>query len=306
MTRLESEGIRGADLVFACIGPALEIYSRYSQVVDAEDRPIPLGGDPTASEPHKRGYFAYVWETVARLALEQVLGTGDGQSGGATGLEEDARLTALFLWTLQGTDSEDGGNAESAKNSVENEGEDEEEVGGTSGRKPKGLSLPFDVARRFAQPLGIHLNVWQGRIIAIDKGVVRLLPVNERARQLFGADGADAVASELERSPLKARDLQLGLFGEAPAPAAQPRSRRHTTDADAALDAAPGSTTLDRVHASMLLQKSGRTNALRALLAAEQERGPAFLRLANALSGLYPRASEEKRLVDAMLLAFPK
>ena len=29
MQRLETEGVRGADLVFACIGPALEIYSRY-------------------------------------------------------------------------------------------------------------------------------------------------------------------------------------------------------------------------------------------------------------------------------------
>lgn len=31
-----------------------------------------------------------------------------------------------------------------------------------------------------------------------------------------------------------------------------------------------------------------------------------FLRLANALSGLYPKTSEEKRLLDAMLLAYPK
>jgi putative DNA methylase len=38
--RLQSEHVRGADLVFACIGPALEIYSRYSKVVDAEDREI--------------------------------------------------------------------------------------------------------------------------------------------------------------------------------------------------------------------------------------------------------------------------
>jgi len=65
-------------------------------------------------------------------------------------------------------------------------------------------------------------------------------------------------------------------------------------------------TTLDRVHAAMLLQASGRTNALRALLKAEQERSPDFLRLANAFSALYPRGSEEKRLLDAMLLAVPK
>ena len=74
----------------------------------------------------------------------------------------------------------------------------------------------------------------------------------------------------------------------------------------AALAAAREATTLDRVHAAMLLQSGGRTNALRALLKAEQERGPDFLRLANAFSALYPKGSEEKRLVDAMLLAVPR
>ncbi len=29
MERLQEEGVRGAHLVFACIGPALEIFSRY-------------------------------------------------------------------------------------------------------------------------------------------------------------------------------------------------------------------------------------------------------------------------------------
>ncbi len=65
-------------------------------------------------------------------------------------------------------------------------------------------------------------------------------------------------------------------------------------------------TTLDRVHAAMLLQASGRANALRALLKDEQDHGPDFLRLANALSALYPKESEEKRLLDAMLLAVPR
>lgn len=36
MSRLQGEGIRGADLVFACIGPALEIFSRYRTVETAE------------------------------------------------------------------------------------------------------------------------------------------------------------------------------------------------------------------------------------------------------------------------------
>ena len=67
-----------------------------------------------------------------------------------------------------------------------------------------------------------------------------------------------------------------------------------------------GATTLDRVHAAMLLQEGGQANALRALIKAEQDRGADFLRLANALSALYPSGSEEKRLIDAMLLAVPR
>jgi putative DNA methylase len=72
---------------------------------------------------------------------------------------------------------------------------------------------------------------------------------------------------------------------------------------DHSLASATEATTLDRVHAAMLLQSAGRTNALRALLKAEEDRGPDFSRLANALSALYPKGSEEKRLLDAMLLA---
>ena len=61
-------------------------------------------------------------------------------------------------------------------------------------------------------------------------------------------------------------------------------------------------TRLDRVHAAMLLQ----ANTLRRLIGAEQDHGPEFLRLANALSALYPRGSQENRLLDAMLLAVPR
>ena len=86
----------------------------------------------------------------------------------------------------------------------------------------------------------------------------------------------------------------------------EPRDTEAVDVSDESLAAAREATTLDRVHAAMLLQAGGRTNALRALLKAEQERGPDFLRLANALSALYPKGSEEKRLLDAMLLAVPR
>jgi putative DNA methylase len=324
MNRLQSEGVRGADLVFACIGPALEIYSRYSKVVDAEEREIPLGGDPEARDPHKRGYLAYVWEVVGRAALEQVLGTAEAKArnGAAGALEEDARLTALFLWTLQATDASlpspsgrgaggEGRNEHPHPDPLpEGEGEEEEDEdqAPTSNKTKKGLTLPFDVARRFAQPLGIHLDAWEGRCIETEKGVVRLIPVLDRAKQLFGEEGAEAVADRLEKH--RGGPVQMSLFpedNEPAAPAVRDRRRRGGADvSDESLRRHRGATTLDHVHAAMLLQASGRANALRALLKAETERGPDFLRLANALSALYPKDSDEKRLLDAMLLAVPR
>lgn len=290
MDRLQAEGVRGADLVFACIGPALEIFSRYSKAETAEGREVPL--------PE---YLAKVWEVVGRAALEQVLGTAEAKArnGAAGALEEDARLTALFLWTLQSTDDE----PEAADSDDESEEGDEEEEGAPKKKKP-GFSLVFDVARRFAQPLGIHLNNWEGRVIETDKGVVRLLSVRERAQQLFGEEGAKTVASRLTREAQG--DAQMVLFPgrEEAAPDLKPRRSGKALSADSRADGAV--TTLDRVHAAMLLQANGQANGLRALIKAEQDRGPDFLRLANSLSALYPKDSEEKRLLDAMLLAVPR
>ena len=138
--------------------------------------------------------------------------------------------------------------------------------------------------------------------------------VAERAKQLFGEDGAQAVAADWSEEatadqPAPADALSRHAAQRAPDdPRARPgRGTRGGVDvSDESLAAAREATTLDRVHAAMLLQAGGRTNALRALLKAEQERGPDFLRLANALSALYPKGSEEKRLLDAMLLAVPR
>jgi hypothetical protein len=186
---------------------------------------------------------------------------------------------------------------------------DEEE--GAPRKAKKGLSLIFDVARRFAQPLGIHLEEWEGRIIETEKGVVRLLSLDERAKVLFGEETADAMADRFEEQ--KKYDPQLKFdFVDEMARAAVPKikgrkaKKRAGEVSDEALRTRREATTLDRVHAAMLLQAGGRTNALRTMLEGEKHRGSDFLRLANALSALYPRESEEKRLLDAMLLAMPR
>ncbi len=299
MERLQNEGIRGADLVFACVGPALELFSRYRSVETAEGHEVQLAE-----------YLEKVWEVVGRAALEQVLGSTEAQArNGLVGaLEEDARLTALFLWTLQATTG--GETPEQDTGSGEGASADDSDGEEVPSGKAKGFSLVFDVVRRFAQPLGIDLPKWEKRTIETKKGVVRLLPVTERAKQLFGEQGAEVVAGWLEQEGSTAAksfqgvlfpDQQEGKSFVVSEPAAQYGDVSDRHDAKAL-----GATTLDRVHTGMLLQASGRSNALRALLKAEQERGQEFLRLSNALSALYPRGSDEKRLLDAMLLAVPR
>ncbi len=252
---------------------------------------------------------------MGRSALAQVLGTSEAKArnGAAGAVEEDARLTALFLWTLQSTNGEAADIASDEGEDEDPSDEDDDEEGSSRG-KAKGFTLVFDVVRRFAQPLGIELPNWEGRIIETKKGVVRLLPIAERAKQLFGQDGAQAVAARLEQEATTTNPLQGILFPDLQLSAAptirgrgRGRGKRAEVDvSDESLRAAREATTLDRVHAAMLLQAGGRTNALRALLKAEQERSPDFLRLANALSALYPKGNEEKRLLDAMLLAVPR
>ena len=308
MERLQGEGIRGADLVFACIGPALEIFSRYRKVETADGSEVKLAD-----------FLEKVWEVVGRTALENVLGTaeakarngvalsavpGTAQAGGA--LEEDARLTALFLWTLQSTNGQNGPGGKADEEADDESGGDEAEEETAPKGKAKGYSLVFDVVRRFAQPLGIDLPKWEGRVIETKKGVVRLLAVSERAKQIFGSAGMESAVEDL-LAPLPNGQMVLPGFEElASQRKLKPRGRGKKVIIGEPGEMDASATTLDRVHAAMLLQAGGQANALRMLIKSEQERGPDFLRLANALSALYPSGSEEKRLLDAMLLAVPR
>jgi putative DNA methylase len=297
MTRLQAEGIRGADLVFACIGPALEIYSRYSKVETAEGEEVMLNA-----------YLQKVWEVVGRVALTQILNTDTPNQFG-----EDVRLTALFLWTLRATggssDGPDGGaDSETVMEDDEDAPDDEEAAG--SRKRQGGYSLPYDIVRRFCQPLGIHLERWNGNLIEIKKGIVTLLPIDTRADRLLGGEVAKDIKLVKDKPEPKVK--QRTLFDSL-----EPQENEQETARRAAARQRYDQATwshlhqdtiplLDHVHKAMLFQKQGQTNALRELLKFELAYRPEFLRLANALSALYPQGSEEKRLLDAMLLAVPR
>lgn len=290
--RLEAEGVHGADLVFACIGPALEIFSRHARVESAEGEVISLDV-----------FLQKVWEVVGRVALRRILGTDSPNVYG-----EDVRLTALFLWTY--------GTSRPAREvplrnpldePLEVEGDEDDEDAGERTVRRAGYSLPYDMVRRFCQPLGIHMERWEGRLVSTHKGIVTLLAVEGRARQLLG--GATAQDMRLVDKPPPAKEFQRLLFDD---PDALERKQREAearrryeqaTYSHLHQDTIP---LLDHVHKAMLFQKQGQSNALRELLFFEMSYRPEFKTLANALSALYPTGSEEKRLLDAMLLAMPK
>jgi adenine-specific DNA methylase len=267
--RLASEGIVGADAIFACLGPALEIFSRYASVEKASGERVEL-----------KEYLEHVWAAVAKEALSMIFAGAD-----ASGFDADARLTAMWFWTLStGT----GGNGEAAGADETEGAADEEEDGGKASRGG-GYVLEYDAARKIAQGLGAHLEQLTS-VVRVKGDKATLLAVSERARHLFGKDEGKA-------PPKRAKGpRQKGLFDEA-------------GDADAEAGdwgelsgSAPGATVLDRLHQSMLLFAAGRSDALKRFLVEEGAgKDGRFWRLAQALSALYPPGTEEKRWVDGVL-----
>lgn len=207
----------------------------------------------------------------------------------ATGFEEDARLTAMWLWTISTAKNRDdlGSRVTTAMNPDE---DDDEAAGSRKAPRLKGYTLEFDAARKIAQGLGAHLEHLD-RLVEVKGETARLLPVEDRSLFLFGKD-----ARRADSAKAAPRKKQMGLFAEDAALRDEPETWSDFGESR------PGHTVLDRVHQAMLLHAAGRSVALKRFLVADgagsDER---FWRLAQALSALYPSASDEKRWVDGVL-----
>jgi hypothetical protein len=270
MPRLASEGVVGADAIFACLGPALEIFSRYSRVEKASGEQVSL-----------RDYLEQVWAAVAKEALSMIFAGAD-----ATGFEPDARLTAMWFWTLStGANDISAPDADDETESIEDEEESSKPA------KVSGYILEYDAARKIAQGLGAHLEQLTG-VVQVKGDKARLLPVSERAKALFG----QAEVPE----PRKARKghRQQNLPGiDADNGAADEESGWGELSVPQA-----GATVLDRLHQSMILFAAGRGEALRRFVVEDGVgRDTRFWKLAQALSALYPAGTDEKRWVDGVL-----
>jgi adenine-specific DNA methylase len=269
MPRLTEQGVVGADAIFACLGPALEIFSRYSSVEKASGEIVPL-----------REYLEYVWAAISKEALSTIFKDAD-----TSNFEEDARLTAMWLWTLS------AGEPSPPAPLPDGEGSEDDDDDENTSKKPKitGFSLEYDTARKIAQGLGAHLENLT-HLVEVKGDKARLLPVKERAAYLFGKEG---IIPDIPKKKAKG-DKQLTLIG--------------------VLDELPedehgevkisriGETICDKVHQAMLLFNSGRSEALKRFLVDEAiGKDIKFWQLAQSFSALYPAGTDEKRWVDGLL-----
>ena len=268
MPRLAEEGVVGADAIFACLGPALEIFSRYSSVEKASGEAVTL-----------REYLEHVWAAVAKEALGLVFKDAD-----TTGFEEDARLTAMWLWTLNAGNA-NGANREGAQHEQADEGTE----GTAKKAKITGFVLEYDAARKIAQGLGAHLEALDS-VVEIRGETARLLSVAERARFLFGKQEEEIPRQRRRKKP------QLALFDGGKVEDEGKSELR----GDFTLKL--GSTVLDHVHQSMILFGAGRSEALKRFLVEEGVgRDQRLWRLAQALAALYPSGTDERRWVEGVL-----
>jgi hypothetical protein len=267
MPRLAEEEIVGADAIFSCLGPALEIFSKYSRVEKANGEEVTL-----------KEYLEYVWAAVAKEALAQIFKGAD-----ATGFEPDARLTAMWLWTL---------NAPGATGKSEESGEEDADDGEESPKKPKlaGFKLEYDAARKIAQGLGAVLESL-AHLVEVNGDEARLLPVAERTRHLFGKE-----EEEPARVARKKASAQMNMFAELAGGDDSEIAWQEKTVKRV------GETTLDRVHQAMILFAAGRGEALKRFVVEDGVgQDGKFWRLADALNALYPAGSDERRWVEGVL-----
>jgi putative DNA methylase len=272
MPRLAAEGVVGADAIFACLGPALEVFSRYFRVEKASGEVVEL-----------KEYLEQVWAAVAKEALTMVFAGAD-----ASGFEPDARLTAMWLWTLN-AGAAAGANGD---NTEEEESDDESDVVAQK-TKSSGFILEYDAARKIAQGLGAHLEDL-GSLVEVSGETARLLPVSERTGYLFGKELRQSAEGGHAR---KKKPRQGSLFEDLEASEAVA-----ATTAGDIQGLKLGATVLDRVHQSMILFAAGRGEALkRSLVEDGVGKDARFWRLADALAALYPRSTDERRWVEGVL-----
>lgn len=264
MPRLALEGVVGADAIFSCLGPALGIFSRYSRVEKPNGNIVTL-----------REYLEKIWTAVSQEALNMVFIGGEASS-----FENDARLTAMWLWTLTTAVKE----SHIDNNDTENDDEEDQ----VSGRQLGGFTLEYDTARKIAQGLGATLEDLK-TLVEIKGETARLISIIERTEKLFGTPDI-----KQQRLRKKNKSIQLAI-------SFHDREEEEKYELTELSIEQTGKTVLDRLHQAMLLFGRGRMAALKKFLVEDGAgKDDRFWKLAQALTSLYPKDTNERRWVEAV------
>jgi len=270
LQRLTSEGIYGADAIFACIGPSMELFSKWDSVEKADGTRVLIDD-----------FLKIVWDTVATEAIKII-----DPSASNSNLEDDARFSMVVLWTL--------------RQSRENPNGDTTDEGETSRKeqKPSSSDLPFDTASLLARGIGASIEKLVDQNVIVmskkqnSKYVSLLSPFDRRHYLLNVTNGKMNNEATIEKS------IQLKI-GES-IDSAQLRQKAENTHKNV-VDIPKRDSTLDRLHQAMLLFADGNTNALDRLIKDVIGDNQTAWQLAQTLDTLYPEGSWERSKIEGVI-----
>jgi adenine-specific DNA methylase len=267
LNRMNESRVMGADAMYSCIGPAMELYSKYNSVERASGELI--GVDE---------YLDYVWLTVADEAIKMI----DAKLG-HSGTEPAVRFSIVAIWALR-----------QSKNIHRQSGQTlADEVTGVN-EDPSEVSLPFDTASMLARSIGVVLDELDvTNVIHKNKSTVKILSPEDRRHYLLGIANA---RSEVYQKVSDGIQMKLGESQEE----AEVRVDIETKQ-KGLIEMPKRDSQLDKLHQAMLLHADGNSVALESHLRDNIGDDPAVWHLAQTLNTLYPEGSWERSKIEGVI-----
>ena len=267
LSRMDASGVMGADAIYSCIGPAMELFSKYHSVERASGEEVGIDE-----------YLQNVWDTVADEAIK-ILNPNSEQST----TEPDARFSMMAIWTLR-----QSANVESASRKTLDG--DEIEVSA----EPLKLTIPFDTASLLARGIGAVIDdLEKSEVIENKGGNVKILSPEDRRHYLLGVTSGESKVQQKASSSIQ---MKLGENSKE----AEARVDVETKQ-QGLIEMPKRDSQLDKLHQAMLLHADGNSVALEAHLRDNIGDNPATWQLANTLNTLYAEGSWERSKIEGVI-----
>ena len=267
LSRMDASGVMGADAIYSCIGPAMELFSKYDSVERASGEEVSIDE-----------YLQYVWDTVADEAVK-LLNPGSEQSTA----EPDARFSMMAIWTLRQSANVDY---------ISGETLDEEEI--EVAAEPSKLTIPFDTASLLARGIGAVIeDLEKNEVIDVKGSNVKILSPEDRRHYLLGVTNGGSKVQQKSSSSIQ---MKLGESSEE----AEARVDVETKQ-KGLIEMPKRDSQLDKLHQAMLLHADGNSVALEAHLRDNIGDNTAVWQLAQTLNTLYPEGSWERSKIEGVI-----